>query len=260
MSTQRLNIFPTRMALTQLKVKLAGAINGHKLLKKKSEALTIRFRALLKEIIDKKIFSATSLKEAFFSFASSKNAAGLTLIHTVLENAGVATVKLNLKTENVAGIYLPTFHQIGENTSSSNELTGLGKGGQEIKRSREYFAKAFDALVKLASLQTSFFILDEVIKITNRRVNAIEHVVRPKIENTISYVISELDERDREEFYRLKKIQGKKKRDLKRKEAEYKLKMIAAGLKPVDFDENDNNIPNMLREQQQEDTDMLDFN
>ena len=68
--------------------------------------------------------------------------------------------------------------------------------------------------------------LDEVIKITNRRVNAIEHVVRPRIENTISYINSELDELDREEFYRylyfqylrktiffprLKKIQGKKK-------------------------------------------------
>jgi V-type H+-transporting ATPase subunit D len=54
-------------------------------------------------------------------------------------------------------------------------------------------------------------ILDEVIKITNRRVNAIEHVIIPKIDNTISFIISELDEQDREEFFRLKKIQGKKK-------------------------------------------------
>lgn len=66
-------------------------------------------------------------------------------------------------------------------------------------------------LVELASLQTAFFILDEVIKHTNRRVNAIEHVVIPKIDNTIKYIGSELDEQDREEFYRLKKVQGKKK-------------------------------------------------
>jgi len=51
-------------------------------------------------------------------------------------------------------------------------------------------------------LQTAFTILDEVIRATNRRVNAIEHVVIPKLENTIKYIISELDEMDREEFFR----------------------------------------------------------
>jgi V-type H+-transporting ATPase subunit D len=45
-------------------------------------------------------------------------------------------------------------------------------------------------------------ILDEVIRATNRRVNAIEHVVIPRLENTVKFIISELDEMDREEFYR----------------------------------------------------------
>lgn len=63
-------------------------------------------------------------------------------------------------------------------------------------------------------------ILDEVIKMTNRRVNALEHVVIPRLENTISYINSELDEMDREEFFRLKKVQGKKKKDTAAKEAE----------------------------------------
>ena len=45
-------------------------------------------------------------------------------------------------------------------------------------------------------------ILDEVIRATNRRVNAIEHVVIPRLENTIKYIMSELDEMDREEFFR----------------------------------------------------------
>ena len=61
-----------------------------------------------------------------------------------------------------------------------------------------------ETLVELASLQTAFIILDEVIKITNRRVNAIEHVIIPRTENTIAYINGELDEMDREEFYRLK--------------------------------------------------------
>lgn len=64
-----------------------------------------------------------------------------------------------------------------------------------------------------ADSQTAFTILDEVIRATNRRVNAIEHVIIPKLDNTIKYINSELDEMDREEFFRLKKVQGKKKRD-----------------------------------------------
>lgn len=51
-------------------------------------------------------------------------------------------------------------------------------------------------------LQTSFVVLDETIKATNRRVNAIEHVIIPRIERTLAYIGSELDEREREEFYR----------------------------------------------------------
>ena len=70
--------------------------------------------------------------------------------------------------------------------------------------------------------QTAFTILDEVIRATNRRVNAIEHVIIPKLDNTIKYINSELDEMDREEFFRLKKVQGKKKRDAEKANAERK--------------------------------------
>lgn len=96
------------------------------------------------------------------------------------------------------------------------ELTGLGRGGQQIQQCKKTFKKATELLVELASLQTSFLVLDEVIKMTNRRVNAIEHVIIPRIENTVDYIVSELDEQDREEFFRLKKVQDKKKRDKQR--------------------------------------------
>ena len=67
---------------------------------------------------------------------------------------------------------------------------------------KKNYARAVELLVELASLQTSFVTLDEVIKTTNRRVNAIEHVVIPKIQRTLDYIISELDELEREEFFR----------------------------------------------------------
>lgn len=49
--------------------------------------------------------------------------------------------------------------------------------------------------------------LDRVIKATNRRVNALHYIIIPRLERTLAYIVTELDEYEREEFYRIKKIQ-----------------------------------------------------
>jgi len=216
----RFNIFPTRMALAGLKLKLAGAIKGYNLLKKKRDALRRRFQSILQLIIENKEKMGSQLKDAFFSMATAKYATGEMLTHSILENVGQANYKIKMTSDNVAGVHLPVFKQSNMGQQGTECTVGLSRGGKQVHQSKEHYVKALEALVELASLQTAFITLDEVIKITSRRVNAIEHVVRPKIENTISYVITELDEGEREEFYRLKKIQGVKKRaqELKKKE------------------------------------------
>jgi len=215
-SGQRLPIFPTRMALTLLKAKLAGAVRGYNLLKKKRDALRRRFQMILAQIIENKEKMGSQLKEAFFSLAAAKYSAGDMLTHSILETAGNATFKVRLTSDNVAGVHLPVFKPT-ENHQSNDLTVGLARGGKQVGQSKEHYIKALEALIEIASLQTAFITLDEVIKVTSRRVNAIEHVVRPRIENTISYIVTELDEGEREEFYRLKKIQGKKKRDAEAK-------------------------------------------
>jgi len=72
------------------------------------------------------------------------------------------------------------------------------------------YEKAIDLLVELASLQHNFQILDRAIKATRRRVNALRHVIIPRLERTLAYIVTELDEYEREEFYRLKKVQERK--------------------------------------------------
>lgn len=196
------------MNLTLMKARLKGAQKGHSLLKKKADALTVRFRAILKKIIEAKQLMGDVMKEASFSLAEAKFTGG-DFSHTVLQNVTRAQIKVRTKKENVAGVNIPVFEHYEDGTDSY-ELTGLSRGGEQLTRLKKKYAKAIQLLVDLASLQTSFVTLDEAIKITNRRVNAIEYVIIPRIENTISYIISELDEGDREEFYRLKKIQQKK--------------------------------------------------
>ncbi|KNE71737.1 V-type ATPase, D subunit [Allomyces macrogynus ATCC 38327] len=212
-NNQRLAIFPTRMALTTMKLRLKGAQTGHSLLKRKSEALTKRFRVILGKIDEAKRKMGKLMQGAAFALAEVTYATG-DVAFAVQAAVKQAQTKVRTKQENVSGVLLPAFETYTDpGAGNAFELTGLGRGGQQIQRARDVYTKVVAQLVELASLQTAFVILDEVIKATNRRVNAIEYVIIPRIENTIKYIISELDEQDREEFFRLKKVQGKKKRD-----------------------------------------------
>ena len=75
-----------------------------------------------------------------------------------------------------------------------------------MSKSRESFSKTLDDLVQLAGLQTSLKTLDEALKVTNRRVNALEFVIMPQLTNTITYIMAELDELEREDQFRIKKV------------------------------------------------------
>ncbi|CDI82505.1 vacuolar ATP synthase subunit d, putative, partial [Eimeria acervulina] len=113
--------------------------------------------------------------------------------------------------DNVAGVRLPVFQVTTDPTVDILKNINLSAGGHVILAARDKYQEALSDLVKLASLQTAFFTLDSEIKMTNRRVNALNNVVLPKLDKSITYITKELDEMEREEFFRLKKIQEKKK-------------------------------------------------
>lgn len=209
-SKDRFNVFPSRMAQTLMKGRLKGAQTGHNLLKKKADALAIRFRMILKKIIDTKMLMGEVMKAASFSLAEAKFSMSGDFTQVVIQSVSKAQIKIRTKRDNVAGVILPSFESFNDG-GDTFELTGLSRGGMQLQKLKRNYGEAIKSLIELATLQTSFVILDDVIKVTNRRVNAIEHVIIPKITRTITYIISELDEMEREEFYRLKKVQEKKK-------------------------------------------------
>merc|ERR1719197_1521659 len=77
-----------------------------------------------------------------------------------------------------------------------------------------------ELIIRMASLQTSFVTLDEEIKMTSRRVNALEYVIIPRIDEIIAYINQEMDEQTREEFFRVKKVVQKKRQRLEREKEE----------------------------------------
>ncbi|KAF8861827.1 ATPase [Acephala macrosclerotiorum] len=233
-------VFPTRQSLGLMKAKLKGAQTGHDLLKRKSEALTKRFREITRRIDEAKRKMGRVMQIAAFSLAEVTYAVGGDIGYQVQESAKSARFRVRTKQENVSGVFLPTFESFTTEGNNDFGLTGLGKGGQQVQRCRETYARAVETLVELASLQTAFVILDEVIKVVNRRVNAIEHVIIPRTENTIKYINSELDELDREEFFRLKKVQNKKQRDTAIQDAELRAKRDAKAAKENGEDDKEN--------------------
>ncbi|KAI9873513.1 MAG: H(+)-transporting V1 sector ATPase subunit D [Pleopsidium flavum] len=281
-------VFPTRQSLGAMKNKLKGAETGHSLLKRKSEALTKRFRGehcrpgvpgtclkiyleITRRIDEAKRKMGRVMQIAAFSLAEVTYAVGGDIGYQIQESAKSARFRVRTKQENVSGVFLPQFESYTTEGNNDFGLTGLGKGGQQVQRCRETYARAVETLVELASLQTAFVILDEVIKVVNRRVNAMSvlansyfvayvrctanilcffaEVIIPRTENTIKYINSELDELDREEFYRLKKVSNKKQRDSAAADAE-----LASKRRGSDKENDDGYTPSdVLGEQEDQD-------
>lgn len=109
---------------------------------------------------------------AAFSLAEVSYAVGGNIAFQVQESVKEARFRVRTKQENVSGVFIPAFESYTEENINNFAMTGLGRGGQQVQKCRETYARAVETLVELASLQTAFVILDEVIKTVNRRVNA----------------------------------------------------------------------------------------
>ncbi len=157
----------------------------------------MKFRDYAKMIAETKGSMATDAQTAFFSLTQAEYAAG-NFKQKVAEGTLTARVRVGAGIDNVAGVKLPVFTPYETGTIADNQSLGLVGGGKKIVAVRDKFTHFLHQLIKLASLQTSFVTLDEAMKVTNRRVNALENVTIPKIVGVLKYIDRELDELERE--------------------------------------------------------------
>lgn len=106
---------------------------------------------------------------------------------------------------------------------------------------RKQFFELLKKIVQIAELQTAFLAVEECLKITNRRVNALEFIVVPRIEYVVKYIFTELEERSKEDKFKIKKILQVKKSIQEREELESaQLQALEDGLISA-FEQNDEN-------------------
>ena len=185
-----LKVNPNRMELLRLKKRLIVAKRGYKLLKDKRDALIQVFVRLAKEDntvreeLEEKILKCY----AFFSNASSLMGK-LTLEETLMFPKVKSTTEVSFK--NIMSVNVPQYKFRCEGKYYSYSLVDTTA---ELDSALKKYYEILPLMLKVAELDKSVTLLANEIEKTRRRVNALEYVIIPDLEETIKYITMKLDE------------------------------------------------------------------
>ena len=202
----KLNVNPTRMELRRLKTRLKTATRGHKLLKDKSDEmirqfmLYIRENKRLREEVEGELSQA--LKEFMLARAVSSDA-------VIEEAVAMPGVKVELKTsvKNVMSVGVSEF-EIVEHENADLYPDSFAGVTSELDNSIATLSTLLGKLLKLAEVEKTCNMLADEIEKNRRRVNALEYVMIPQLEETIKYITMKLDENERSATIRLMKVKS----------------------------------------------------
>ncbi len=202
----RLNVNPTRMELKKLKARLTTAVRGHKLLKDKSDEMVRRFSVLIKENKRLRDEVETELSQTLKLFAAARSVTPAYKAEAAFAAPSVL-LKAECGTGTIMGVDVPQITLESDNGNGNlpyafTEITG------EADYSVERAAQLLPKMVKLAEVEKSVRLLADEIERNKRRVNALEYVMIPQLEETIKYIKDKLDENERTAIVRLMKVKG----------------------------------------------------
>ena len=199
-------ITPTRMMLKQLKGRLKTARRGHKLMKDKRDELMRRFMDIVrlnKELRERVEQGLTA------SFASLQVASAI-MSPEVLEQALLyprQSVELGVEFKNIMSVNVPEYSFRTKNNDPSEIYPyGFAQTSGELDDALEQMAKVFEDMLQLAQVEKTMQLLAEEIDKTRRRVNALEYVMIPELEENIRYITMKPEENENATKVRLLKV------------------------------------------------------
>ena len=202
----RLNVNPTRMELKKLKARLKTATRGHKLLKDKADEMIRRFSVLIKLNKNLRDEVEKAMDEVLKEFSYAKGQ----LSKAALENAFLmptATLKITKSTTSIMNVEVPAL-SVEESRGEEPYPYAFSQITSEADYSVKRIAEVIAKLVKLAEIEKQVAMLAIEIEKNKRRVNALEHVMIPQLQETIAYITSKLDENERASITRLMKVKS----------------------------------------------------
>lgn len=204
---KKLNVNPTRMELSNLKDRLELASRGHKLLKDKRDELMRQFIGLIKKNNELREQVEEKLKQGMQSFSIAKS-----LLHeNYLEELMAIpsrSVQLNLDQKNIMSVRVPqmTFDYSSDASDISSIEYGYLNSNGELDRTFKQFIDVMPDMLELAEIEKSCQLMADEIEKTRRRVNALEHMTIPRLEETIYFIEMKLEEKERASITRLMKV------------------------------------------------------
>lgn len=208
-------VAPTREQLLSLKRQHEVIRKGLDLLKSKREALMKEFFGIVEESIGMRNDLTGLLTKAERDLQVARALAGAEV--ESFANAAKREVSLSIKVKNIWGVFVPEIEETAlVRTLEARDISPIGERAQVIETAREFEA-ATDLIVRIASREVRLTRLGEMIRSDTRKINAISEVILPSLSRRIKYITRMLEEREREEIFRLKRNKAKR-QELERRE------------------------------------------
>ena len=201
----RINVNPTRQELTRLKKRLKTSQRGHKLLKDKRDELMKQFL----DLVRKNKALRQSVEEKLMQAHGSFVLAAASMSEESLAEALMCprqTVSVDMEVKNIMSVNVRVFHFSMEGDNSAIYPYGFGFTSGELDNAVGFLGDVLQELLELAQLEKSAELMSDEIEKTRRRVNALEYVMIPNLQETIRYITMKLEENERGNTTRLMKV------------------------------------------------------
>jgi len=213
-------VSPTRSELLRLKQQITLAEQGRNLLKEKRDALLVEFMAVMDETLRLSSLLERAVANAQYALTVAKAVDGTVTVKSVAL-ATKGEISVDISGTKIMGVAIPVvqkkYSPVRSLLTRGYSVTGASS---RIDETAENFEKVLDILIVNADVETRLKRLGDEIQKTNRRVNALEQVVIPGLQGQVKYIRMVLEERAREDLFRLKRV--KRKLELKRMAMEEK--------------------------------------
>lgn len=202
----RLNVNPTRMELTRLKKRHKTAVRGHKLLKDKQDELMKRFIDLVRKNNELRLSVEEKLTSSLKDFTMAKAVMSTELFEEALIMP-TEKIALDITQKNIMSVNVPIMKFVRESREGASIYPyGFAQTSGELDEAIKKLNEILPNLLELAEVEKACQLMADEIEKTRRRVNALEYVMIPQLEETIKYITMKLDENERGNLTRLMKV------------------------------------------------------